>query len=88
MFLVLTICIINFRSKKILSIIIIMDMITLTNIGAELYVNGSNAIPTGSIMCFSGATVPQGWLLCNGQSINRNAYNNLFNIIGTIYGSR
>ena len=37
-------------------------------------------------MCFSGATVPQGWLLCNGQSISRSTYNNLFNIIGIIYG--
>lgn len=63
-----------------------MDMITLTNVGSELYVNGSNTIPTGSIICFSGANVPQGWLLCNGESISRTTYQRLFNTIGIIYG--
>ena len=60
--------------------------ITLMNIDSHLYVNGLNIIPTGSIMCFSGANVPQGWLLCNGQSISRTEYYNLFNTIGIIYG--
>lgn len=63
-----------------------MDIIALTNVGSELYVNGLNIIPTGSIMCFSGSAVPQGWLLCNGKSISRTAYYKLFNTIGIIYG--
>lgn len=63
-----------------------MEKISLVNIGSDLYVNGLNVIPTGSIVCFSGATVPQGWLLCNGQAINRSAYINLFTTIGVIYG--
>ena len=64
-----------------------MDEITLKNIGSELYVNGLNIIPTGSVICFAGDSVPQGWLLCNGQSISRTTYNNLFNIIGIAYGN-
>ncbi len=63
-----------------------MDKITLTNVDSNLHVNGLNAIPRGSIMCFSGATVPQGWLLCDGQPISRTVYNELFNTIGIIYG--
>lgn len=38
-------------------------------------------------MCFSGATVPQGWLFCDGQSISRTDYSDLFNTIGTMYGA-
>ena len=63
-----------------------MDAIVLKNINSDLYVNGLNSVPTGSIMCFSGSIVPQGWLFCNGQSISRTAYNKLFNTIGIIYG--
>lgn len=33
------------------------------------------------------ATVPSGWLHCNGQSVNRNTYQDLFNVIGDDYGA-
>ena len=64
-----------------------MDKIQLTNIDTDLYINKLNTIPVGSIMCFAGPTPPQGWLLCNGQTINRVDYEKLFSIIGTIYGN-
>lgn len=63
-----------------------MDTIKLTNIDTDLYLNNLNIVPTGSIMFFAGQTAPQGWLLCNGQSINRVDYKKLFSTIGTIYG--
>jgi microcystin-dependent protein len=46
-------------------------------------------IPTGTIMAWAGpeATVPQGWLLCNGQVFQRTDYQALFNAIGTSWGA-
>ena len=44
-------------------------------------------IPTGVILPFSGSTVPEGYLLCNGSAISRSTYAQLFEAIGTIYGA-
>ena len=43
-------------------------------------------ISSGSIQIFAGSVAPNGWLVCNGDTISRSAYNNLFKVIGTIYG--
>lgn len=42
--------------------------------------------PAGVIMMFGGATVPDGWLLCNGQAVSRTTYSDLFAAIGVAYG--
>jgi microcystin-dependent protein len=45
-------------------------------------------IPVGTIVPFvSSANVPTGWLLCNGQSILKASYPDLYNTIGDTYGS-
>ncbi|PQJ82737.1 phage tail protein [Polaribacter glomeratus] len=31
--------------------------------------NADNGVPTGSIIAYRGATAPEGWVLCNGQSL-------------------
>ena len=43
--------------------------------------------PSGSIIAFAGTTIPDGYLLCNGQEISRLDYEDLFEAIGTTYGS-
>jgi len=43
--------------------------------------------PTGTIIAYSVNNVPSGYLKCEGQAISRADYSNLFNIIGTTYGS-
>ena len=47
--------------------------------------------PIGSIGTYASsvtaADTPNGWLLCNGQSVSRSNYKKLFDRIGTIYGS-
>jgi microcystin-dependent protein len=50
---------------------------------------GSSAllVPPGCISAYAGASAPGGWLICNGQAIDRQIYVNLFNVIGTLYGS-
>ena len=46
-----------------------------------------NDPPVGSIVMWPSATVPSGWLHCNGQSVSRNTYQDLFNVIGDDYGA-
>lgn len=45
-----------------------------------------NADPPGQITMFAAATVPSGWLLCNGAAVSRTTYKDLFDTIGTTYG--
>ncbi len=44
-------------------------------------------MPTGTVVPFAGNTIPQGWLLCNGAEVSRTDYDELFEVIGTTYGS-
>ena len=44
-------------------------------------------VPSGSVFCMAVATVPSGYLECNGQSVSRSTYAALFAVIGTQYGS-
>jgi len=41
---------------------------------------------TGEIRIFGGNFAPQGWMLCNGQSLYISQYEDLFALIGTAYG--
>lgn len=43
--------------------------------------------PVGVINPFGGKNAPDGWLLCNGQAISRTDYADLFDVIGTAFGS-
>lgn len=43
--------------------------------------------PVGTINAYGGATAPDGWLLCQGQAISRTDYADLFDVIGTEFGS-
>ena len=50
-------------------------------------VGGYPLIPVGALMPYAGATAPDGWLLCNGQTPSRTTYANLFAVLGTTYGA-
>lgn len=45
--------------------------------------------PIGGVIMWSGntATIPAGWLLCDGTAYNTSSYTSLSNVIGTRYGS-
>ena len=45
-----------------------------------------SVIPVGVIEMFAGATAPNGWLICNGSTVSRKTYSDLFKVIGTTYG--
>jgi microcystin-dependent protein len=46
----------------------------------------SPAVAAGVVSAFAGATAPAGWLMCQGQLINRVTYATLYAVIGTTYG--
>lgn len=43
--------------------------------------------PPGAVTMYAGAAAPTGWLLCDGSSVLRATYPDLFAAIGTAYGS-
>lgn len=46
-----------------------------------------DTLPIGSVTVFAGSIVPSNWLLCNGSEVSRTDYSELFNVIGTTYGT-
>jgi len=44
-------------------------------------------VPAGVMTMFAGSSAPTGWLLCDGSSVLRATYPDLFTVIGTTYGS-
>ena len=57
--------------------------------GAVITAQKSLLCPVGGIIQYGGSsdTVPVGWLLCDGRSVSRSVYSNLFKKIGTFFGS-
>lgn len=44
-------------------------------------------LPVGTISYFPTASIPQGWLIANGDAVSRATYADLFAAIGTTYGA-
>ena len=59
----------------------------LTNDSGNLLVNYKNFLPCGSIVNYAGDTAPSGWFICDGRSISKDLYDDLFSVIGTKYGT-
>ena len=53
--------------------------------GANL--TGIEGIPTATIVPWSSASVPTGFLECAGAAVSRSTYSGLFAIVGTTYGA-
>lgn len=51
--------------------------------GGTLYADA----PVGAIIPYGGVTVPDGFLLCQGQAVSRTIYAELFAVIGTAFGT-
>lgn len=48
--------------------------------------SGGGAIASGTVSVWAGATIPDGYLLCDGSAISRTDYPILFSAIGTTWG--
>jgi microcystin-dependent protein len=49
-------------------------------------ITGIEGIPTATIVPWSSASVPSGFLECDGTAVSRSTYSALFAIVGTTYG--
>ena len=49
--------------------------------------NNQGTHPSGTLLDFAGATVPAGFLACDGSAVSRSTYAGLFAAIGTNWGS-
>lgn len=45
------------------------------------------AAPAGAVMSFASVSAPAGWLECDGSTISRATYSDLFGVVGTTYGA-
>lgn len=48
---------------------------------------GVDLATIGAIVPYAGGILPSGWIPCDGRSLDRTAYANLFNAIGTVWGA-
>lgn len=48
---------------------------------------GQENTPVGTILAFGGTNLPFGYMWCNGSAVSRTIYAELFNAIGTAFGS-
>ena len=61
---------------------------TKTNANWDLLDNFvSMAAPIGMISDFAGPNAPPGWLVCDGRSVSRVTYSDLFAVVGGYWGS-
>ncbi len=49
--------------------------------------DAATLMPPGTVIAFAGATVPYGWLLCDGAEVSRSTYAALFAAIGVAHGA-
>lgn len=43
--------------------------------------------PVGCVLAFCGVIAPSGWFICDGSELNRDDFPELFNVIGTAFGT-
>lgn len=59
----------------------------MNHIEDGIYQANKNSLPIGIMLPFGGSNPPEYFLICDGSAVSRTTYADLFNIIGTNYGS-
>lgn len=59
----------------------------LTRARQEILDAAQSLVPVGTVVAYCGAQAPTGWIICDGQLLNKTAYSKLFQVLGTVYGS-
>lgn len=58
--------------------------VTLAKLAAAV---AAALVPAGTMLPYGGASVPTGYLFCDGRAVSRSTYSDLFTAIGTRWGS-
>ena len=48
--------------------------------------NSVYAVPIGTILSYASATLPVGFLVCDGSEVSKTTYSDLYSVIGDLYG--
>lgn len=59
----------------------------ILNVGLTGVYNNLDDFMAGQVVFMASATIPSGWLECNGATVSRTTYATLFAAIGTAYGA-
>ena len=60
----------------------------IENVITELHSQGvatGDTLPVGSVLEWYSDTIPENWLLCEGQEVSRNDYQELYSVLDTKY---
>ena len=57
------------------------------NVQDNIYAKQNLLLPTGTIVQYAGLYAPTGWLLCQGASVSKTDYPDLYSLLGTTYGA-
>ena len=63
------------------------NTIATSQITGSLTSDVAELIPAGSVILWTGASIPAGWLSCEGTAISRSTYAALFAVLGTTFGN-
>ncbi len=63
------------------------DVVTWDDANDEWVASPVVTVPSGAMLMWGTGTAPTGWLLCNGSSLLRADYADLFAVIGTTFGA-
>ena len=58
----------------------------MNQINKILYNLAQSSIQIGEIRAYSGSIIPKKWKACDGSVISRTTYDELFNVLGTMWG--
>ena len=76
---------INFKNLPDTSTPLSADTFNQMQDNIENAINNHGVI--GAIQMFAGSTAPTGYMICDGSAVSRTTYSDLFDIIGTTYGT-
>ena len=68
------------------------ELQTLSIVNDSIRISKANSVylptmPIGSIIAFGGRNIPNGWLLCDGNTVSRITYSRLFASIDSVWGN-
>jgi microcystin-dependent protein len=71
------------QNDKLDTLVWSMDNVQVPQIAAAAT---ATVVPTGGIIIWPTEVAPAGWLICDGRTVSKSEYLDLFNAIGIIYG--
>lgn len=79
----------DIKSNQMVTIIYDGSNFQMLNSSTQLTYNinsGVSSVPVGTIIAYAGRTAPAGWMICDGSTLSRTNYSQLYQSIDTSWG--